>query len=158
MEHFDINPSLPGQLSILLADDDYADRLFFKKALQVSPFHIRFTTIDDGEKLMAYLNENTTKLPDVLFLDHNMPRKSGSECLSEIKSNPKIEKLPVIIYSNYLHEDVADVLYENGAHFYMRKTELPELKKVLQRVISLIIEKKFTRPSRDQFILSPMEI
>lgn len=144
-------------LHILLADDDSDDRFFFDKALKTLPFHALLTTLEDGEKLMDYLLENSEKLPDVLFLDHNMPRKNGFECLSEIKLNHELKRLPVIIYSTYLHEDIADLLYENGAHFYIRKTDLAELKKVLHLVLSLLLEKKFARPQRAQFIFSTTE-
>ncbi len=158
MKHFNINPSASSPLHILLADDDQDDRFFFNRALQALPYHLNFTTIEDGEKLMTYLNGSSVKLPDLLFLDHNMPRKNGSECLLEIKQNPKLKNLPVIIYSTYLHEDVATIFYENGAHYYIRKTDVPELKKIISHILTLIYTKKFIRPSRSNFILSPMEV
>ncbi|HVD99907.1 MAG TPA: response regulator [Cytophagaceae bacterium] len=157
MKHYEINPSSSIPINILLADDDVDDRFFFNKALKTLPFYIQLMTIEDGERLLSYLKKNPTKLPDILFLDHNMPRKNGSECLSEIKANPDLKNLPVIMYSTYLHDDVADVLYENGAHFYIRKTNLPDLKKILYHVITLITEKKLIRPLRAQFMLNPIE-
>lgn len=141
-------------LRLLLADDDIDDRFFFKEALDKLSISTQLTTIDDGERLMTYLSENAHKLPDVLFLDLNMPRKNGSECLKELKLNNKLQQLPVIIYSTSLHEAVADELYENGAHFYVRKTNLTELKKVLHGVLKMMIEKKFTRPLRNEFVFS----
>jgi CheY-like chemotaxis protein len=144
-------------LHILLADDDRDDRFFFDKALESLPFPIQFISIEDGEKLMSFLLKNSEKLPDVLFLDLNMPRKNGSECLSEIKSNEKLKQLPVIIYSTSLHEDVGELLYKNGAHYYVRKTDFSELKKILQRLLTMIVENKFRRPSKDKFILAPVE-
>lgn len=107
---------------------------------------------------MSYLLEKSKQLPDVLFLDLNMPRKNGSMCLAEIKSNEKLKKLPVIIYSTSLYEDVASLLYKEGAHYYVRKTDLAELKKILLRVLTLMLEKNFTRPSRDEFITSLVEV
>src|SRR4051812_32115664 len=118
-------------LHILLADDDKDDRFFFGKALQAIPILTDLVTVEDGKKLMEHLLKNPKRLPDVLFLDLNMPRKNGSECLAEIKDSPKIKQLPVIIYSTSLHEDVADLLYEKGAHYYIRKTDLTELEKIL---------------------------
>ncbi len=148
--HFMIKPSL---IYVLLADDDRDDRFFFDKALKTLPFSIQITFVEDGENLMTYL-KNTAMLPDVLFLDLNMPRKNGSECLAEIKLDPMLKELPVIIYSTSLHEDVADLLYKNGAHYYIRKRDLTELKKVLHHVFTLITEKKFGRPSRENFLLN----
>ena len=141
-------------LNILLADDDRDDRLFFDLALKELKFPTNLVTIEDGEKLMDYLVKNTEKLPDVLFLDLNMHKKNGSECLSEIKSNPKLNRLPVIIYSTSVHEDVADLLYKNGAHYYLPKRDFEELIKILNLALSLMVEKKFARPARDGFILN----
>jgi CheY-like chemotaxis protein len=145
-------PAIP--LTIILADDDTDDHDFFSKVLKTVPINTNLTVLEDGEKLMTFLLENMFNLPDVLFLDHNMPRKNGAECLLEIKAHPVLSKLPVVMYSTYLHEDVADLLYDNGAHFYVRKTDLAELKKTLNQVLTLIIEKKFVRPVRTKFILS----
>lgn len=141
------------QMHLLLADDDEDDRFFFTKVLTESGVSARLTTVKNGEKLMDFLSKNSTQLPDVLFLDLNMPRKNGSECLSEIKRTPKLRGLPVVIYSTSLNEDVADLLYENGAHYYVRKAEISELRKVMNHILRLIAESKFVRPERDKFIL-----
>lgn len=88
-----------------------------------------------------------------------MPRKNGLECLSEIKSDQKLKSLPVIIYTTALQQDIADLLYNKGAHYYIRKTgELEELQKTLQHILSLIAEKKFDRPTRDRLQLTMSEL
>lgn len=142
------------KLHILLADDDKDDRFFFDKALTELEVPTHLTTVEDGEQLMTYLLKNSDQLPDVLFLDLNMPRKNGSECLLEIKNNEKLNHLPVIIYSTSLHEDVADRLYKDGAYYYIRKTDIIELQKVLLKVLTMIAEKKFVRPPKGKFILT----
>lgn len=144
-------------VNILLADDDKDDRFFFDKALKALTIPTQLTTVEDGEQLMDYLAKNSENLPDVLFLDLNMPRKKGAECLSEINLDPKLKKLPVIIYSTSLHEEVANLLYNDGAYYYIQKTDFEELQKVLNHVLTMIIEKRFTRPSRKDFVLNIME-
>ena len=144
----------PVLLEILLADDDRDDRYFFEKALAALPGPAHLSTVVDGEKLLAFLSENAKKLPDVLFLDLNMPRKSGAECLAEIKRHKKLEKLPVVIYSTSLHENVADMLYKTGAHYFVHKADFPELKKSLARVLTLLTASEFARPSREEFIIN----
>lgn len=141
-------------ISILLADDDRDDCFFFKNTLSKLSIATRFTVVQDGEILMKYLYENSDNLPHVLFLDLNMPRKNGVECLREIKRNKKLRELPVIIYSTSLHNVIADELYKNGAHYYARKSGLTELHNVLLRVLTMIDENKFARPERADFILS----
>lgn len=149
---------MPEQLHVLLADDDTDDRFFFDKALKVLPVSLRFTAVEDGARLMEYLQQNLNNLPDVLFLDLNMPRMNGSECLEEIKGNKKLQKLPVIIYSTSLHEDLADELYKNGAHYYIRKAGLDELESTLLKVLNLLKKEKFSKPPRNKFVLSMLAL
>ena len=103
-------------IRLLLADDDEDDRMFFKDALEELPVKSLLNTVNDGEQLIKLLTSETAVLPDLLFLDLNMPRKTGLECLDEIKRNEKLRSLPVIIYSTSLNKEVVDMLYEKGAH------------------------------------------
>ena len=141
-------------LQVLLADDDTDDRYFFEIILRAFPGPTQLVMVEDGEKLMKYLSENSENLPDVLFLDLNMPKKNGSECLSEIKSNPKLQRLPVIMYSTSVHNDVADQLYAKGAHYYFRKTDMIEIQNVLHHVLAILVKNNFARPAREKFVLS----
>ena len=114
-------------LHIILADDDIDDRQFFEKALKEIPIPNHFTTVNDGEQLMNYLHMNSDHLPDILFLDLSMPRKTGFECLSEIKEDEKLKDLPVIMLStsfprdNKYEQHIINVLYTIGAMDYIRK-------------------------------------
>lgn len=142
---------LPGTQNILLADDDKDDRFFFEEALMDVPIATQLVTVENGEKLMDYLHKNSEKLPDVLFLDLNMPRKKGSECLSEIKKDEKLRQLHVVIYSTSLREDIADELYQNGAYYYLQKCDFPDLAKSIEGVLFLLAENP-NQPARDKFI------
>jgi CheY-like chemotaxis protein len=149
-----IAPYKPASpLHVILADDDKDDRFFFHKILRSIPIETQLTTVEDGEELMAYLSENCEKLPDALFLDLNMPKRNGMECLAEIKGNRKLRSLPVIIYSTSAHDDVADLLYHAGAHYFFRKTDITELKQILRHVLTLLSEGTFARPAREEFML-----
>jgi CheY-like chemotaxis protein len=141
-------------LHVLLADDDSDDRYFFEIILRAFPNPTQLATVEDGEKLMTYLTENSSRLPDVLFLDVNMPKKNGSECLSEIKNNTQLKNLPVIMYSTSVHKDAADVLYDQGAHYYFRKTSVLEIQSILHQVLALLLENNFERPTREKFVLN----
>ncbi len=139
---------------ILLADDDNFDHFFFRKALKemiVVTHHL--TIVKDGEQLMNYLYEKLDHLPDVLFLDLNMPRKNGAECLSEIKKDPKLKALPVIIYSTSLREDIANELYKAGAHYYLQKCDFSDLAESIRKVLALLAENP-NQPPRDKFIFA----
>jgi CheY-like chemotaxis protein len=144
-------------LHILLADDDKDDRWFFAKALDDLPFPTALKTVENGELLITHLLETVDKLPDVLFLDLNMPKKNGAECLFAIRANESLRNIPVIIYSTSLHNDIADILYKNGAYYFIRKTEFQELKKILMKVLPAISEKKM-RPERGKFEFTLVEM
>src|SRR5680860_1272639 len=106
---------------ILLADDDMADCRFFREALEALPTSTSEKVVNDGEDLMLPLPTTDAKLPQVLIRDLNMPRRSGFQCLSEIKNNTRLEKIPVVIISTSYDPDVADALYQNGVSYYIRK-------------------------------------
>lgn len=141
------------QLNILLADDDPDDRFFFGMAMKSVPFSSTISTVDNGEELMGFLEKNIAELPDVIFLDLNMPRKNGHQCLLEIKNNEKLKKIPVVIYSTSLHDQIADVLYENGAHYYLKKCNFSELPTAIDKILSLLVKDPH-RPSRDLFVIN----
>lgn len=139
-------------LNILLADDDYDDRFFFEKALKNIAMPISFKTVPDGERLMEYLAKNVKQLPDILFLDINMPKKTGPECLVEIKANKKLCDIPVIMYSTSLQDAVADKLYTAGAHYYMQKKSFAGLDTRILSVINLLKENPL-QPAKEAFLL-----
>ncbi len=139
---------------LLLADDDIDDCIFFKEALEDIAANVALTTVKDGEELMRVLSSTSDKLPDVLFLDLNMPRKSGFECLAEIKLDAKLKSLPIIIFSTSLDTDIVNSLYDKGAHYYIRKPgEFSTLKKVINEVLTILMKDNSNRPEREKFIL-----
>jgi len=139
-------------LNLWLADDDEDDCLFFKEALEELPADCSLVTVNNGEELMLALA--TMPSPDVLFLDLNMPRKNGFECLCEIKLKENLRSVPVIIYSTSFDPEIVKLLYENGAHHYFRKpAEFSDLKKVLLEVLSTTAVKQNVRPPRENFVI-----
>jgi CheY-like chemotaxis protein len=118
--------------NLLLADDDIDDCIFFEDALNELHVSATLSTVNDGVQLISYLFAKTNSLPDVIFLDLNMPKKSGFECLAEIKKNDILMSIPVIIFSTSLDLNVVDKLYQMGAHRYIRKPAgYDKLKKVI---------------------------
>lgn len=145
------------QYNLLLADDDEDDCDFFKEALEELNLSTSLVTVNDGVQLMDFLAESGTEnLPDILFLDLNMPRKNGLECLTEIKQKEEYKNLPVIIFSTSLDRDIVDLVYEKGAFHYIRKPgEFSKLKKVIGSALSIVPESNLKQPLRENFILQP---
>jgi CheY-like chemotaxis protein len=130
-----------NELNILLADDDADDCLFFKDAVTAFISPANFTAVHDGEQLMQVLRNETAKLPDVLFLDLNMPRKNGFECLIEIKQDQKLKNLPVVIFSTSNSPASMEILFETGADVYIRKPrDFNQLVKVIQHALPMAAE------------------
>jgi CheY-like chemotaxis protein len=152
-----MQPTYQHPLHILLADDDKDDRFFFKKALEDFDIKHVLQTVPNGEQLMDYLTGNIKHLPDILFLDINMPRKNGLECLVEIKSNNALKKMPVIIYTTSLLNEVVDELYKLGAHYYLHKCGFAELPTRIESVLNLLAQNP-GQPSRDEFVLNLLEL
>ena len=141
-------------LNILLCDDDTDDCIFFKDALEGLSLSTHLTTVHDGEQLMELITK-TNELPYVLFLDLNMPRKNGFECLSEIKLNKKLKQLPVIILSTSIDEDVVNLLYNNGAQYCASKPgKISQLKIVIRQTLTLIAQNNIVQPSRENFVIT----
>ena len=138
--------------SIVLADDDDEDALNFRDALKHIAVKAQLTVVRNGDELMRLLRE-TPILPRTIFLDLNMPRKNGFECLREIRANKRYHDINVIIFSTSQQEDVTDSLYYNGAQYYIRKpADFHELTSILGLALSILEEKR--HPSKkDDFVL-----
>ena len=133
------------QLNILLADDDEDDRYFFDRALKEIPISTCLTTVYDGEQLMNYLSENSENLPDVLFLDINMPRKNGFNCLSEIKHNKTLQDINVVMFSTTNSQDAITMLFKGGAQVYIHKpNDFKQLIEVINHALPIASEKIFS--------------
>jgi len=121
-----INPKKP--LTILMADDDGDDRMLTREAMEESRVLNRLYFVEDGVELTAYLNgedkysdRERYPMPGLILLDLNMPKKDGREALKEIKSDPKLRRIPVVILTTSKAEE--DMLrgYDLGAASYITK-------------------------------------
>ncbi|WP_341225363.1 response regulator [uncultured Arcticibacterium sp.] len=144
------------KLNILLADDDEDDCEFFSDALnEISPLS-SLTILNDGVQLMNFLAVESESYPDVIFLDLNMPKKSGMECITEIKAIDKLKNIPIVVSSTSLDSDVVNTLYELGTHFYIKKPgAFNVLKKVINEALVLISVSNLQQPSSDKFVIQP---
>lgn len=116
------------QLCILLADDDPDDRMLTQRALKKSRLANTLFMVEDGEELLDYLRRKgeysdpeKSPRPGLILLDLNMPRKDGREALKEIKSDPLLKRIPVVILTT--SEAEQDVLrsYDLGVNAFVTK-------------------------------------
>ena len=145
------NPSI----NILLADDDADDRMMFTDAFKELKMNTSVKTVNDGKELMDYLNDENTVLPNILFLDLNMPVKNGLQCLKEIRSTPHLKELVVVIYSTSSSEKDIEDTFVKGANVYITKpASFGKLKEVLSRVVSLNWQYQTSGLDKQTFLLN----
>ncbi len=141
-------------LHILLADDDENDRFLFKEAMSKLTILTDIQTVNNGDELMSYLTQADAPLPDLLFLDLNMPRRNGIECLREIRSNPKLKDISIAIYSTSSSEKDIEQTFINGANVYIQKpNEFSLLKQSLEKVVTITYQYHTLSFNRDNFML-----
>jgi len=142
-------------MHILLADDDEDDRLFFTDAIEELKVRTSVATVNDGEQLMQLLTTPDINLPNLIFLDLNMPIKGGMECLKEIRSDSKLKNISVAIYSTSASEEDIEETFVKGANIYIKKpNDFVELKKILKEVISINWQYHTSGLNRENFFLS----
>lgn len=125
-------------LNVFLTDDDEDDRLFFEEAIDSISVDTSLKTFVNGDKLMTYLHKEGALLPDLLFLDLNMPIKNGIECLEEIKSSEKLSDIVIAIYSTSSSEKDIEDTFVKGANIYINKpSNFKDLKKVIAKVLKV---------------------
>ncbi len=142
-------------LNILLADDDPDDRFLFKTAIEETKVKVIFQSVNDGVQLMEYLSKPQNIMPHVIFLDLNMPRKSGIQCLQEIRNTARLRDISIAIYSTSSSENDIEETFVKGANIYIRKpSSFPKLKEVITQVISINWQYHTSGLNKDNFLLS----
>jgi CheY-like chemotaxis protein len=108
------------QKMILMVDDDPDDVLFFCNALYESNKPYYCISVTNAEEALQFL-EHTLINPEFIFLDLNMPRVNGKECLKKLKTNPQSQDIPVIVYSTSSQKREIDEMYKLGASKFVSK-------------------------------------
>jgi CheY-like chemotaxis protein len=115
-------------ITILLADDDADDRMMASDALEESRLANDLRCVEDGEELMDYLHRrgkyappNDAPRPGLILLDLNMPRKDGREALKEIKAEPELRSIPVIVLTTSKAEEDIYRTYDLGVNSFITK-------------------------------------
>ena len=115
-------------VSILMADDDEDDRLMAKEALEEAKLANAISFVVDGEELLDYLNHRgkysnpeLAPKPGLILLDLNMPKKDGREALKEIKEDPKLRSIPIVVLTTSKEEEDIYRTYNLGVNSFITK-------------------------------------
>lgn len=143
-------------LKIVIADDDQDDRELFGEAVDELKIDCTLDYCVNGRDLLDYLNNPKNRIPDLVFLDINMPIMSGMESLEQIRNDENFKKIPVIaIYSTSSSENDKLQSLSLGANAYITKpTNFNELKAVLEKVITIDWDSRPSKPDMQNFIIS----
>jgi len=129
-------------ISILMADDDEDDRFLLKKGFDAAKLNNPLKFVVDGQDLLDYLKHEgnythltDADLPGIILLDLNMPKKDGREALKEIKADPKLRRIPIVILTTSKAEEDIVRTYDLGAASYIAKpVTFPALMETVQAI------------------------
>ncbi len=136
---------------ILMADDDEEDRMMSKEAMTEARLSNRMDFVTDGVELMDYLHRRgayeslaNDPLPGLILLDLNMPRKDGREALKEIKADPQLKRIPLVVLTTSKAEEDIYRTYDLGVNSFITKpisfASMVEVMKTLGRYWFQIVE------------------
>jgi CheY-like chemotaxis protein len=137
---------------VLLVDDDEDDRALFTEAINAVSPEIKVTLAENEPSLLIFLDSEV--VPDVIFLDVNMPLKSGLDCLRAIKTNITYINTAVVMYSTSSLQKDIDAAYKEGADFYIIKpSSYSLLIEILRSLVDTLNSKKHFH-TRQNFVIS----
>lgn len=124
---------------VLLVDDNVADVYLASEALRMNSNSCHVSNVGDGDAALAYLRHEgqyaSSSCPDVVILDLNLPKRSGEAVLAELRSDPKLRKIPVVIFSSSRSNQDIVRSYELGANCYLSKpVDLSEFVSTVQQI------------------------
>ena len=136
---------------ILIADDDHDDVHIFSLALTEVLESATLRHAEDGGKLFEELQ---VKIPDLLFLDINMPCKNGMDCIREIRQDKSYDTMPVVMFTSLQPREFVERTYRLGANFFIDKpTSVEALAMKISKVISIEWKKQMVYPSLEEYVI-----
>jgi CheY-like chemotaxis protein len=123
---------------VLAVDDDQEDLDLFCEAVAEIDSSIDLITANNGEGAINYLTQHAVMMPDFIFLDINMPKMDGRECLKAIRGNPSIKHIPVIVYSTSLSKSDKSLFETLDARFLTKVSTYDALISTLRDILGIL--------------------
>ena len=129
-------------MTILFAEDDPDDRMLLREAIETTPPMCDLRFVEDGNDLMDYLRrrgryagKTAAPRPALIMLDLNMPGKDGREAAREIKDDPRLRQIPIVVLTTSKNEEDVFRLYDLGVNSFLRKpTTFEGLQRLIRKV------------------------
>lgn len=142
-----------SEIRIILADDDQDDCLLVEEAIDELGLPYNLTCVEDGVKLIETLSDKSLPSPDLVLLDLDMPMKHGLVCLDEIRNDPGLKSLPIVIYTTHSQRETVKDAYLKKAQYYLKKpNSFSSLVKALRIVLNTNWA-EMTQPDEKEFFL-----
>ncbi len=130
--------------SILLVEDDPGDVLLVREALAEHKVANRLSVVNDGVMAMEYIRGEgeyaASERPELVILDLNLPRKSGSEVLAELKGDPQLAAIPVVVLTtSQTEEDVVRAYQQHANAFITKPLDFERFKQIVQQIDDFFI-------------------
>ena len=138
---------------IAVVDDDQDDReLFIDVAKEIENF-LEILQFENGSTFLNYLKKSKSDLPNLVFLDLNMPIMGGMQCLVRLREFVNVDELPVVIYSTSSSTQYVDEAYSLGANLYIPKpNDFNDLKRCVDSVFKMVLDEKMITPNKKTFL------
>lgn len=121
----------------MMVDDDVDDQELFEIALSNLSKETELITVNNGCDALDYLKKPANKIPDIIFLDLNMPKMGGKECLKELKSDSALREIPVVIFSTSSdNRDKEEVINIGAMDFISKPPRISELTSMISIIFN----------------------
>lgn len=138
-------------MHILMADDDKDDFFILQEAAEKAGEPLQVSYAANWLELWRFILKT---IPDVLFLDINMPVKDGIECLQLLRNERKYDKVPILIYSTSVNKADIDKAYQHGANYFIVKPNaIDDITNIIKKLISMGKEALLAVPPREEFVI-----
>ncbi len=146
------NPTIARH--IYLVDDDQEDRELFSEALLLVNKSIGLIEIPSAFKLIETLNSPVVPKPEIIFMDINMPKFTGLECLQKLMASKKHKDLKVVILSTFSQQEYVDFAFKNGAtNYFVKPRRFNDLIALITGVLEVNYNQK-SRRSKEKFLVN----
>jgi CheY-like chemotaxis protein len=137
---------------VVIAEDDDDDYYLFSVAISETSYKVVLNRAENGKVLLQLLEK---ELPSIVFLDLLLPVLDGQQCLKAIRSNKRYDNVPVIAYTSLKDLESIEYCYREGSNlFVIKPSSYADLKKVLERILSIDWKKTMYYPPRAEFVLN----
>ncbi|MEC3875357.1 response regulator [Chryseobacterium salviniae] len=140
-------------LNVVLADPDEGNLILLRNILQEFKIQVKIKAFSNGIALMDYLAKDDI-VPEVIFINYQLPLKDCLECLNEIKSHQKFDPMTTIIYSEFISAEEQEQILLNGANVFMKKPDnYRDMKKKVNDIISIAWQYHTSGLNKNYFIM-----